>query len=286
MNKKRLFCVWAITLAMLVGSIGSSDAGTIAPPGERLSQGDEAMVSSGKPIGSPFLIVDEVAGVHAAFPAAAYNSQRQEYLVVWGNIRTGCSDIAAQRISTSGTLLGSRIWVAHGCPEDRDNPDVAYNSQDDEYLVVWNEDETDVRGQLLSGDGALSGAAFDIALSVNDGSTSYTGSDPVVAYNATENLYLMVYDSHLTTGHGILAQALSNNGSAYGTSFEIEALSTSSALQPDVAYNSLRNEFLVVWVQSNPSYWDIRGRFVKVTGGWYGASGSAFWFDCDAGTDD
>ena len=39
-------------------------------------------------------------------PAVAYNSDRQEYLVVWYNDRPGCDDLRAQRVSKEGALVG------------------------------------------------------------------------------------------------------------------------------------------------------------------------------------
>lgn len=284
-NRKFSSFILVITLILLVTTFGPTHAWSLTQPTDPLSQSDAAAPSSGGVIGAPFIIVDEATGVEAFGPAVAYNSQLQEYLVVWWNDRTGCDDIAGQRVSKYGALIGPKIWIAHGCPADRRNSAVAYNSQDDEYLVVWNEDYVDIRGQLLSGAGGITGGAFDIALSVNDGSTSYLGSEPAVAYAAIENKYLVVFDNHLTTGHGIFARALNSNGSAWGTSFEVEPLSTSSILQPDLAYNRLRNEFLVAWTQSNPSYWDIRGQRVRMSGG-AGTIGSAFWFSCDPGKED
>lgn len=284
-NRKLSFFILVITLILLVTTIGPMHAWSLTLSTDPLSQSDAAAPSSGDVIGVPFIIDDEAAGIETWGPAVAYNSQRQEYLVVWWNDRTGCDDIAGQRVSSSGVLIGSKIWIAHGCPADRRYPAVAYNSQDDEYLVAWNEDYADIRGQLLSGAGGITGGAFDIALSVNDASTSYLGSKPAVAYAATENKYLVVFDSHLTTGHGIFARALNSDGSAWGTSFEVEPLSTSSILLPDLAYNRMRNEFLVAWTQSNPGYWDIRGRRIKMSGG-AGTLGSAFWFTCDPSKED
>jgi hypothetical protein len=283
-RRKHTFFVLVITLILLVTTIGPTHAWSSALSADPLSHNDAAASNSGGVIGKPFIIDDEIAGVQTWGPAVAFNSQRQEYLVVWWNDRTGCDDIAGQRVSWNGAPIGAKIWIANGCPADRRYPAVAYNSQDDEYLVAWNEDYVDIRGQLLSGTGGITGGAFDIALSVSEASSSYQ-SNPVVAYAATENKYLVVFDSHLTTGHGIYARALNRNGSAWGTSFEVESLSTSSILQPDLAYNHMTNEFLVVWTQSNPSYWDIRGRRVKMSGG-AGTLGSAFWFSCDPSKED
>jgi len=239
-----------------------------------------AAVSAGGPIGGMFLIRDET--VDTKDPAVAYNSQRQEYLVVFWNDRPGCDDIRAERVSKDGKLLGG-VWVANGCPNDRGYPAVAYNSQANEYLVVWQEDDMNIRGQRVSATGGLTGGAFDIAPGVPSYPRCYT---PAVAYASTENKYLVVFQFYSpTTGYSIVAQALNSDGSAWGTGFEVEPYTASGKWYPDLAYNRLRNEFLVVWDQENSGQYDIRGRRVGMVGG-AGTLGSAFWFGCDASRDD
>jgi hypothetical protein len=234
----------------------------------------------GTSVGHPFTISNQ--STQELDPAVAYNSQRQEYLVVFWNDRPGNDDIRAERVSKDGKLLGG-VWVAAGAGTERRYPDVAYNTTSNEYLVVWEEDEIDIRGQRISATGGLTGGAFDIALGVPSYPRCYT---PAVAYASTENKYLVVFQHYSpTTGYSIVAQALKSDGSAWGTGFEIEPLTTSLKWYPDLTYNRLRNEFLVVWGQYNPSQYDIRGRRVKMSGG-AGTLGSAFWFSCDPSRDD
>ena len=91
------------------------------------------------------------------YPSIAYNSQRQEYLVVWFNDRAGCDDVRAQRISATGEILGGPFYISAGCTPNRRYPDVAYNSVHDQYLVVWEQYEassgysilyTDIYGEI------------------------------------------------------------------------------------------------------------------------------------------
>ena len=236
-----------------------------------------AAVSAGGPIGTVFLIRDEAGPVETSQPAVAYNSQRQEYLVVFWNDRSGNDDIRAERVSKDGTLLGG-VWVAAGVGAERRYPDVAYNSQANEYLVVWEEDEVDIRGQRISATGGLVGGAFDIVLGIGGSSSCW---QPAVAYASTENKYLVVVQVDSLAGSAIGAQALNGDGSAWGTYFDIEPPTADQKWYPDLAYNRLFNEFLVVWAQQNTGQYDIRGRRVKMAGG-AGPLGSAFWFSCDA----
>jgi hypothetical protein len=231
-----------------------------------------ATTSAGNPVGGMFLIRDEPAPVEVRQPAVAYNSQVQEYLVAWYNDLPGNDDIHVERVSRDGKLL-KHTCVACGVGAERRYPDVAYNSQANEYLVVWEEDNLDIRGQRVSATGGLTGGAFDIALGTI-GTTYCVG--PAIAYASTEDKYLVAFEWRDASGYRIMAQALNSDGSAWGTVFDVEPYSLVLKAYPDLAYNHLRNEFLVAWEQRNGSQFDIRGRRVKMSGG-AGTLGNAFW---------
>jgi hypothetical protein len=86
---------------------------------------------AGEAIGNWFIISGD--GEQEVFPVVAYNSQRQEYLVVWYNDRAGNDDIRAQRLSKYGAPLGGPFYISAGSGADRRYPDVAYNSVQDQY---------------------------------------------------------------------------------------------------------------------------------------------------------
>ena len=71
-------------------------------------------------------------------PTVVYNSVNDEYLVVyqntWGDLR---KDIAAQRVSASDGALQSWSIVASDTNEWRIMPDVAYNEDEHEYLIMY-----------------------------------------------------------------------------------------------------------------------------------------------------
>jgi hypothetical protein len=77
---------------------------------------------------------------------------------------------------------------------------VAYNSQHDEYLVVWEERDattSSVRGRRVSATGWLPGNVFTVASGVM---TDVYCSDPAVAYSSAADRYLVVYDYGNVTG--------------------------------------------------------------------------------------
>jgi uncharacterized protein YlbG (UPF0298 family) len=123
----------------------------------------------------------------------AYNSQRQQYLVVWYNDRAGCDDIRAQRVFKNGTLAGGPFYISAGCTADRRYPDVTYNSKHDQYLVVWEHYDAaegySIKGRRVSG----AGQVLDTTdITIRGWSNLYTPVKPAVAYAYTSDRYLVV----------------------------------------------------------------------------------------------
>ncbi|MCC7361271.1 MAG: hypothetical protein IT317_17430, partial [Anaerolineales bacterium] len=107
----------------------------------------------------------------ARAPAVAYNSQNDEYLVVWrgddnsGGLVDEEYEIFGQRLNAAtGAELGGDFRLSDMGPDGSTSynafdPAVAYNSQNDEYLVVWwgddnsgglVDDEYEIFGQRLN----------------------------------------------------------------------------------------------------------------------------------------
>jgi hypothetical protein len=248
-------------------------------------QGNEAGVeaaatgvnaTSSGTIGPNFFISSD-STLEEVSPSVAYNSDRQEYLVVWHNDRAGNDDIRAQRVFKDGTLAGSAFYIQGGLGADRRYPDVTYNSQQNEYLVVWEHfygTGYSILGQRVSATGQLEGGAITIAIF----SSVLDHHKPAVGYASTEDKYLVVWQRRdWTTGtDSIGGQSLSSAG-ALVDYVDIDPGSPGAAREaPDLAYNRARNEFLVVWQQEmSAGDHDVYGRRVKMSGG-AGAMASSF----------
>lgn len=210
-------------------------------------------------------------------PAVAYNSRDDEYLVVWWGdnnapgLAAGEEEIWGQRLDGSGTLIGDVIRVSDMGPDgdanyDAKTPDVAYNVVDNEYLVVWSADDNtggvvdndrEIFVQRLDADGNEVGTN-DVRISdmEPDGDPNYYAITPKVAFNSLNDTYLVVWRGR-DTGFGgaeseIFGQRLDADGSEIGTNdFRLSEMGgigdAFAAQRPDVAYNSVDNEFLVVW---------------------------------------
>ena len=273
-GRKFVFFALMVTLILLVTTIRSTRAWSSTRQVEPLDHGVVA-APAGNPLGEPFIIGDfRDQNVDAKDPAVVYNIQRQEYLVVWWNDRPGCDDIFGRRLSASGVPLGPRFFIAAGCPGERWYPDVTYNTQNDEYLVVWNHSATPttppfcIRGQRLSGTGQLSGGVIDIT---DCSSTTTYGFNPAVAYASTEDKYLVVWSGRASsaTSLNVMGQVVASGGSLIGGNFAIAQGDASySHENPDLAYNHRRNEYMIAWQRRviSTTYVDIYCRRVQGNG--------------------
>jgi hypothetical protein len=151
--------------------------------------GQPIPADAGRPFGTPITIRNEEPVERD--PVVAYNSQRQEYLVVFWNDRPGNDDIRAERVSKSGQLLGGS-WIAAGEFYDRCHPDAVYNPDTNQYLVVWQHyyqaaGGYAIHGRLLSATGQPLGSS-DLII---QGLSVSQPDDPVVAYASTAKKYLV-----------------------------------------------------------------------------------------------
>jgi len=237
-----------VAIALLLGPIAALAE---APA----SQEAPILAFGGGPLGPAVPITTLPTGVDALQPAAAYNSLRQEYLVVWQTEGDGPDSIQAQRLSRAGARVGPAIEISTGTV--RQYPDVAYNATADQYLVVWvhNDGSWDhIRARRLSATGALLGPEETLVTAPLYQSRP---TAPAVAYAAASERYLVVYSAEFLSypgGFTIWGLLLKPDATADGSAFAVSHGSSSDSAAgqrqaPDVAYNAARDEFLVVWQQ-------------------------------------
>jgi hypothetical protein len=212
-------------------------------------------------------------------PAVAYNSRANEYLVVWqgDDVTDNEQEIFGQRVSAAtGATIGGKIRISDMGPDGDTRfgayyPAVAYNSVNNEYLVVWHgtdntaplvNEEYEIFGQRIdAATGAEVGANdFRISDMGPDGNTFCGGLGAAVAYNPTNNEYLVVWHGDDNTAplvedeFEIFGQRLDAATGAFvgAHDFRISDMGPNGnpafdAFDPAVAYNGVNNEYLVVW---------------------------------------
>ena len=165
------------------------------------------------------------------YPAVAYCSGRNQYLVVWDDRRhVGMTnDIYGQLVSQNGSLIGNAFPVSMD-PGNETNPAIAYNPAQDEFLVVWEalpqaaSTSWDVYGQRVRCDGQLRGGQFPVSNATN------VQVRPAVAYNAASDTYLAAWadgrNQTVALDHDIYGQLIRSSvssaaGNLLGNDFPI-----------------------------------------------------------------
>ncbi|MDO8586544.1 MAG: DUF5010 C-terminal domain-containing protein [Armatimonadota bacterium] len=158
-------------------------------------------------------------------------------------------------------LIGGNIYVSGGGCRF---PDVAYDSVDGKYLVVWpdyNYSPGRIFGRFVSNAGANIGNVFQIS----DG-TVY-GLYPTLAYNSTNNEFLVTWDD----GRGpdkIAGQRIrGSDGALLGGNFTI---GTTSGGRSSVAWSPTSNCYYVVYYLAAGNV-DVFGQRVSNTGALLGS---------------
>jgi hypothetical protein len=144
-------------------------------------------------------------------PALAYNSARDEYLLVWQEKVGSWYDIKGVRLSHDGRTGLGDVFDISTRPFDQRKPSVAYNphSSYQDYLVVWEDLDTSwvpshdqIWAQRVagpqnggSGGGQLLGNNFAVATT-----PGFWHTEPDVAHNLNMNEFMVVYTCQPDTG--------------------------------------------------------------------------------------
>jgi hypothetical protein len=214
-------------------------------------------------------------GTERQYPDVAYNSARNEYLVVWEQYSTtggaGQVDIYGQRLSVPTgpghpQLQGSPFLIGPGTLFTADclRPAVAYSSTSDGYLVVWQYGwgSYKIQGRVVLSGGTPSGSVFDLS-----SPTSWSQERPDLAYNRRLNGYLVVWQQKVGD-YDIYGRIVHPSGTPVGPdSFTISSLAVWEETMPTVAAMPTATSmgaYLVVW-ESDDSV-DGAIRYLLMTG--------------------
>jgi len=196
------------------------------------------------PVGDPFPIT--TAPGHQSWPAVAYNSTANEYMVAWANLDNSGSglSIAVQRISAAGALVGDSVVVSPPTSNHPTLPAMLYDPNADHYLVVWQSySPSQIQGQLLD-----SGGNPLLAEAMAFGHNAYL---PRVTYNDNRGSYLVVFETAGVSGYDIYGQTIAADGTLTGPPFAI-SVDPEPEYVPSAAFDSANLQYLVVWDRRRP----------------------------------
>ncbi len=136
--------------------------------------------------------------------------------------------------------------------------------QGDDNTAPLVDNEFEIFGQRTNGStGVATGSRVRISFMGTDGLTTFRGSTPSVAYNATNNEYLVVWSGDhnsgtlVTTEFEIWGQRINAaTGALTGSMFRISTTATDGnnafdAVNPDVIWNATSNQYMVVWTSDD-----------------------------------
>jgi hypothetical protein len=261
---KRKLLGFGITLVLLPSLLNFPVSGVF--PGEEFTP------KTGEAGPQTDSVVISDIGLESIHPAVAYNSMRDEYLVVWYNDRPSNDDIQAQRLDKNGKLLGGKFYIATGANHERRFPDVAYDSKNDQYLVVWQDFNSAtmisgdaIYGRRVSGSGDVLDT-IDIVIK-GTGARLFLPQKPKVDYSNKSDKFLVVWEDTtypITVKKDILGKIVLPNGTTQGEDILISDDQGNGDYRqaPDVVYNRLTNRFMVVFEQfySSQNVWGISGQ--------------------------
>ncbi|HEY9721222.1 MAG TPA: hypothetical protein V6D47_04365 [Oscillatoriaceae cyanobacterium] len=174
---------------------------------------------------------------------------------------------ALQALYTSPHLLGAAFLDATSAScVTKTSPILAYNSQDDTYLAVWNQNDGSggdrVRARIKDSQGQTQVPDFTIA-AIGDVKTNGKA-----VYLPWLNQFAVAYQHNTSNdafGTDIYVQRISDSGALIGAAIPV---STAREMQryPDLAVDPINHRLEVVWQDRRSGDYDIYGRLLGFNG--------------------
>lgn len=198
----------------------------------------------GTPLSSNFVICGEVDD--QTKPFVVYNPSTDEYLVVWEDYRSGEDyDIYGVIVDAGSGAVGTEFAISSLVGLDEREPKAAYDTINNRYFVVWDEEttagETNIYGRIIDEDGAT-------VTDVNICDTDDNQQSPYVAFNPHRGEYIVVWMDFYRTGYesDVYGRLVEDDGDLIGWEFAVCDEAHNQDF-PVVTYNLNEGEYLVVW---------------------------------------
>jgi len=159
----------------------------------------------------------------------------------------------------------------NGEPEGDTSPSLAYDPQNNRYLMVYQKcitSRTDIYGKLLKHDGSAYGNEFLISGDA-DPDNPYSQYGAKAAYDSVNDRFMVIWTddrNDIGSTYDIYGQIVNDDGTLSGSNFVISNASDEQK-GASVAYDDENQRFLVVWGDyRSGSEYDVYGQFINANG--------------------
>jgi hypothetical protein len=189
---------------------------------------------------------------HQNTPALAFDGTN--HFVVWGDLRSGPSDVFGARVNQQGTGLDGTGIPISTLAEAQEQPAIAFDGTD--YFVAWADRRAGSCGELYASRVSQSGTVVDGTGKLI--STPPCGAnDPALAFDGTNYLVVWRHDT------SIVATRVTRSGEVLDPAGIVLATTVLDAA-PSVAFDG--SGYLVVWHDHRNGCCDVYGGRVSTSG--------------------
>lgn len=208
------------------------------------------------------------ASVDAMDAAVAHNSLDNEFLLVWeGDVAgmLGKTEIYGRLLNADGTPKGDQFPIS-ATPGDAlqraARPDVIFDPEHEVYAVVWEDrrgvtPRGDILGQRVMRDGTVPGDSPRNLTNLNSQPTdSVLAENPALAWNPETGHTLLAWSDDRPAQGGFeihVTDFVAQPPNMFGPPPPLRVSDMGgntngySATRPDIAYDALTKQFLIVW---------------------------------------
>lgn len=187
-----------------------------------------------------------------------------DFLIVFtGSLFSNPPKVWGERRSASGTVLteDTQISVGSSSGDFMSNPDVVWNSTLSEWFLIWQKTQTDLRG--MGWNNTLSASTTnEVTIATN----LYSGDVPHVAWNSTDNEYMVAFADSSDSVKGQRIEPA--DAASVGSQFTIATGAAYAPMRrPSIAYSVGAHRFLACFTKyTTTSAGGIAGQVVSATG--------------------
>ncbi|MDP1601753.1 MAG: VCBS domain-containing protein [Legionella sp.] len=163
--------------------------------------------------------------------------------ITWQSTQSGTADIYGRLFNSAGTALTNEVLM-HTATGTQSVPTIATYGSSNNMIIAWQDNAggtNDIKGQLVTSSGTLSGSNFTINNTITNSQTN-----PAVATLANGGFVVGWEWSVSANNDGVMARIYNSSGVAVGNEFNVNT--TTAGTQTNIALTGLSNGgFLATW---------------------------------------